>query len=96
MLPGGHLLNKADRLLRDATYHQAEVKLGDTSFRKAVIEKDVDGNDAEVTNDHHENSNDNGWSSPSSSEDDDNDANKEESNASDNSLLNQAGVKCNR
>jgi hypothetical protein len=85
MLPGGHL-SKADRLLRDATYHQAEVKLGDKAFRKAVIEKDVDGDDAEVTDDHHENSNDDGWSSTtSSSEDDDNNANEEESNASDSS-----------
>ncbi len=33
MLPGGNL-SKADRSLRDATYHQAEVKLGDTVFRK--------------------------------------------------------------
>ena len=84
MLPGGHLTN-ADRLLRDATYHQTEVKLGDKAFRKAVIEKDVDGDDAEVTDDRHEISNDDGWSSTSSSEDDDNDANQEESNASDNS-----------
>jgi hypothetical protein len=82
MLPGGHL-SKADRLLRDATYHQAEVKLVDKAFQKAVIEKNVDGNDAEVTDDHHDNSNDDGWSSATASEDEDNDANEEESNASD-------------
>jgi hypothetical protein len=81
MLPGGHL-SKADRLLRDATYHQAEVKLGDKAFRKAVIEKDIDGDDSEVTDDH---LNADGWSSTSSSEDADSDANEEESNASDNS-----------
>jgi hypothetical protein len=85
MLPGGHLI-KADRLvIRNVTYHQAEVKLGDKAFRKTVITKDVDGDNAEVTDDHHENSKNDGCYTTSSSEDGDNDANEEESNASDNS-----------
>ncbi len=82
MLPGGHL-NEADQLLKNATYYQAEVKLCDQSFRKAAIEKDVDGNDAEATDDQHEDSNDDGWSSTSSSEDGGSDAIDDESNASD-------------
>ncbi len=85
MLPGGHL-SKADRLLRDATYYQVEIKLGDKAFRKATIEKDVDGVDAEVADDStHEDSNDDGWSSTSSSGDAGSDATDDESNASDNS-----------
>ncbi len=84
MMPGG-LLIKADRSLRDATYHQAEVKLGDKAFRKVVNGNDVDGNDADVTDDHHDDSNEDGWSSTSLSEDADSDAMEDESNASDNS-----------
>ena len=84
MLPGGHL-SKADRSLRDATYHQAEVKLGDKAFRKAGIENDVDGDDADVTDDQHDDSNEDGWSSTSSSEAADNHAIEDESNASDSS-----------
>ena len=84
MLPGGHL-SKADRSLRDATCHQAEVKLGDKAFRKAGIENDVDGDDADVTDDQHDDSNEDGWSSTSSSEDADNHAMEDESNASDSS-----------
>jgi len=72
-------------MLRDTTYHQAEVKLGDKAFRKAVIEKDADGDDAKVTDDHHENSNNVGWSSTPSSGDEDSDANEEKNNASDSS-----------
>ena len=84
MMPGG-LLSKADRLLRDATYHQAEVKLGDKAFRKAVNGNDVDGDDADVTDDQHDDSNEDGWSSTSSSEDADSDAMEDESNASETS-----------
>jgi hypothetical protein len=84
MLPGG-LLIKADPSLRDATYHQAEIKLGDKAFRKAVNGNDVDGDDADVTDDQHDDSNEDDWSSTSSSEDPDSDAMEEESNASDSS-----------
>ncbi len=84
MLPGG-LLNKADRSLRDATYHQAEVKLGDKAFRKDVNGDDVDGDAADVTDDQHDDLNEDGWSSTSSSEDADSDAMEDESNANDSS-----------
>ena len=84
MLPGG-LVSNADRSLRDATYHQAEVKLGDKAFRKVVNENHFDGDNADVTDDQHGDSNEDGWSSTSSSEDADIDAMEDESNASDNS-----------
>jgi hypothetical protein len=69
MLPGGHF-SKADRLLRNATYHQAEVKLGEKAFQNSIVNKDVECDHVAFNDDQQENeSDDDGWASTSSSED---------------------------